>query len=204
MIEFLISKGADLNPSRYSPLVGATANGHLDALKLLLAKGAGAEDRRGGYETSIREALAGDSKQVVALLRKHGISTDSDFWDAVLDANLPKLKTLVSENSELVTDSYSQSRRTALMWSSILGNTKTAEFLIDAGSVVNSRDRVGRTPLQFAAQFGHREIVELLLLLRGANVNAWSSFGGTALLQAIDNGHEDIAELLRRHGAANW
>ena len=58
----------------------------------------------------------------------------------------------------------------------------------------------GCTLLLIAAEHGHKEIVELLLM-RGAEADARDSEGCTALMVAAAKGHERVAEMLLRHGA---
>jgi cytohesin len=79
---------------------------------------------------------------------------------------------------------------------------------LDAGANVNAKNEDGWTPLHFAAQYSHKEIVELLIA-NGADVKAmgesspvfsWQG-GFTPLHYAAVNGHEKIAELLIDNGA---
>jgi ankyrin repeat protein len=56
------------------------------------------------------------------------------------------------------------------------------------------------TPMHFAAQEGHRDIVELLLA-KGADVNTRNGGGNTPLHWAAKYGHKDVAELLLAKGA---
>jgi ankyrin repeat protein len=67
------------------------------------------------------------------------------------------------------------------------------------GADVNTKNVLGYTPLHFAAEQGHNEIVELLIA-NGADVNARNQWGRTPLHQAA-NGHNEIAELLITKGA---
>ncbi|MEE3171543.1 MAG: ankyrin repeat domain-containing protein, partial [Pseudomonadota bacterium] len=53
----------------------------------------------------------------------------------------------------------------------------------------------GLTPLHYAAYWGHKEIVELLIA-KNADINAKDEDGRTAL----DWAHGETAELLRKHG----
>src|SRR5262245_3488045 len=50
------------------------------------------------------------------------------------------------------------------------------------------------TPLHYAAEAGHREVVEVLLAA-GASVTAKAGFGMKPLHLAVWQGHRDIAEL---------
>jgi hypothetical protein len=56
------------------------------------------------------------------------------------------------------------------------------------------------TPLQFAAEFGHKDVAELLLANK-ADVEAKSYGGWTPLLNAVFGGHKDLVELLLRSKA---
>ena len=69
-----------------------------------------------------------------------------------------------------------------------------------AGSDVNAKDEVGRTPLHDATFYGHKEIVELLIA-KGADVNAKDKWDVTPLNGAAANGDKEIAELLIAKGA---
>jgi ankyrin repeat protein len=65
--------------------------------------------------------------------------------------------------------------------------------------LVFSRDYWGATPLHWAAKFGYRDVVALLLA-NGTDVNAKSIAGVTPLHEASQYGKKDVIELLRQHG----
>ncbi|XP_061565179.1 poly [ADP-ribose] polymerase tankyrase-2-like [Cololabis saira] len=81
------------------------------------------------------------------------------------------------------------------------GDLERVRNLVTAENV-NSRDMAGRksTPLHFAAGFGRKEVVDLLLQ-KGANVHARDDGGLVSLHNACSFGHAQVVSLLLRCGA---
>ena len=80
------------------------------------------------------------------------------------------------------------------------GNIETVKKHLAAGTDVNAKDVMKRTPLAYAAREGHKEIVELLLA-EGADVNVENIHKWTPLQVAANKGHKEIVELLITKGA---
>jgi ankyrin repeat protein len=78
------------------------------------------------------------------------------------------------------------------------GQLEAAEFLLDAGSPVDSAEPDGATPLMVAASLGNEGAVELLLA-HSASVQARMGCGN-ALDLAVANHRDSIARLLERAG----
>jgi ankyrin repeat protein len=81
--------------------------------------------------------------------------------------------------------------------SAAAGDIEAVEYYLDSGTDVDVRDKVGRTPLRYAAVPGHVELVKLLLR-RGANADTRANNGYSPLLEARD---AEIALLLIQNGA---
>jgi hypothetical protein len=75
-----------------------------------------------------------------------------------------------------------------------------ASKVIREGVGVNSRDKLRRTPLMYAAANGAMHVFDLLLA-EGADVNARDALGWTALMFAAQTDNLTIAHALLRHGA---
>lgn len=86
---------------------------------------------------------------------------------------------------------------TPLMYLCILGQTERARELIDVGAQVN---RLGWTPLHYAASKAHIETAQLLIQ-RDAIVNAPGPDGTTPLMMAALSGKEAMVRFLLEHGA---
>ena len=84
--------------------------------------------------------------------------------------------------------------------SAATGDLAGVQAELDKGVDVNARDNHKWTPLTHAAQFGHKEIAELLIA-NGADVNAKGGGNSTTPLDvAIKLNHTELTELLRKHG----
>lgn len=81
------------------------------------------------------------------------------------------------------------------------GDVEKASLLLDYGAAMNSVDEEYRsTPLGFAARWGHKEMVAMLLE-RGADPNKSGAPWSTPLAWAQVKGHSHIEDELRRAGA---
>ena len=66
---------------------------------------------------------------------------------------------------------------------------------------VNSRSGRGRTPLSYAAEGAHSEVVELLLAYDSdVEINSQDIYSQTPLSYATEGGHLAVMKLLRAHG----
>jgi len=86
---------------------------------------------------------------------------------------------------------------TPLMYLAVVGQTRRAEALIARGAKVN---RLGWTPLQYAASKGHLDTVQMLVAHR-AIIDAPSPDGTTALMMAAFSGSQPVVQYLLDKGA---
>lgn len=84
----------------------------------------------------------------------------------------------------------------ALFWAAKKGRSQTAQRMIDAGSDLrNIRDHHRQTPLHYAALFGHKPVIEVLVD-NGAEPTSFDWSGMSPLHYAVRQSHADIAEFL--------
>lgn len=76
-----------------------------------------------------------------------------------------------------------------------------ARFQPIAVAYLEGRDEQGRTPLHIAAEQGHYEEVNKLLLNQGTAINAQDKYGYTPLHLASKKGHLEVVKLLVTQGA---
>ena len=79
------------------------------------------------------------------------------------------------------------------------GNIVAVNQHLAAGGDVNAKDERGKTPLHFAAEYGHREIAKLLIA-EGADLNVRDMSEMTALQVAMFANSTEMAELLINKG----
>ncbi|KAJ5414208.1 ankyrin repeat-containing protein [Penicillium cosmopolitanum] len=90
---------------------------------------------------------------------------------------------------------------TLLHFAAYFGNVPWAKLLISKHArLISRKDNYGRTPLSWAVNQGHREMVELLLD-HGARVNSKDRSMLTALHIAVTGQHLDVVPVLLEHGA---
>ncbi|KAF5195825.1 Acyl-coa-binding domain-containing protein [Thalictrum thalictroides] len=97
-------------------------------------------------------------------------------------------------------DSHSEAKLEAIHECAREGEIDNLHKYIGDGESVNLKDSEGRTPLHWAVDRGHSNIVELLLS-KNADVNAKDNEGQTPLHYAAMCDRDDIAELLVKGNA---
>ena len=75
------------------------------------------------------------------------------------------------------------------------------KLLLQRGADKEIKSNDGRTPLIWAARWGHLDIVEYLLVSGKVNVDERDRRGVTSLMHATLHRHVDAAALLLKHGA---
>ncbi len=104
---------------------------------------------------------------------------------------------VLAANRKTSLNAININRETPLMYLAVLGQTKRAQDLIRRGAMVN---RLGWTPLQYAASTGKVDTAKMLIANK-AIIDAPAPDGTTALMMAAHSGNEAMVQLLLKHGA---
>jgi len=113
--------------------------------------------------------------------------------------NLERVKALLQK--EVSPDSCDAAGTTGLCLAAKAGNSDIVEFLLGNGAHAEALSG-SRSPLSWAADSGHSEVILLLLKHRPTlKLNQADSFGLTPLMEAVRSGHQEVVKLLLSKGA---
>jgi ankyrin repeat protein len=138
MTRFLVEQGADVNAVVFvlAPLENAAARGHLEIAQFLLEHGADVNLRGGDGNPPLRWAVERGHADVVDLLLEHG--ADLEFIDELYG-------------------------RGVLHLAALNGHLDIVRSLVSRGTKLNARDSTDRTPLHYAAKYGHQRVADYLV-----------------------------------------
>ncbi|KPM02538.1 Ankyrin repeat and KH domain-containing protein [Sarcoptes scabiei] len=203
----------DLNSSTESnhdtALLLACSNGHDDAVKCLINKGADIEHKNKKGLTPLIVAAANGHVSIIEILLNHGAELES-LTDVSKDTALSVACSLgqIKAVELLLCRGANKEHRnisdyTPLSLASAAGHTEIADILCRHGAEINLRtgSKLGITPLMLASMNGHIETVKLLLD-RGSDINAYVETNrNTALTLAAFQGRHDVVDLLADRNA---
>ena len=180
-LENMLKQGASPNAKDergITPLMNAAAVGSVEAMKLLIGKGADVSAKNDFGSTALMWSATDIRK--VRLLAEHGAEVNAvskQGRTALL------LATLSEHSAEIVhllmakgagVKAMDGAKMTALHTATMGNDTETIRLMLDAGLDVNARDAGQFTPLMNSATNGNLAAVKMLLA-KGAEVNVVSA-----------------------------
>jgi hypothetical protein len=129
-----------------------------------------------------------------------------DSMAKMIEQKTDELRDLAHEQDELLATLFGDSNPLPTVddveWVARSGNLETLKTLLflHPEAAGHTNDQSGATPLHFAVEMGHADVVEALLAA-GADINARESKGATPLHVAIEKKRDNIAAILRQYGA---
>ncbi|KAF3384050.1 putative ankyrin repeat protein L25 [Talaromyces pinophilus] len=191
----LISSGRwsmdKLDSYNMTALIWACESGYLEAVKVLLSKGA---DFNGGvqmYETALYTASQYGYPEIVKILLENGANVDAgdeDYGTALQIA-------AVAGHAEVV-QVLLKEYGSALHAASLEGHVEIVEMLLKNGADINARNTSHESALHAASRGGYIEIVELLLKDRALDADQ-----ADTLYEASGAGSLDVVQYLMKKGA---
>lgn len=198
-IRFLLAHGAKVDDrhGQYTPLKAAAKEGHLEAVKALVAAGAdmknGGED--GTWSPQYYAAAAGKLK-VVRYFIELGVTA---FGSALNSACYQGHRQIVEELVRLGIKSE-PGKRNGLHAAASGNHPEIIQFLLDQGYDINAVVKGDGTPLMEAVLSRSKEAA-LLLIQKGADLRPRNNIGHTALHYAVIRSQLEVAKALLEAGA---
>lgn len=187
---------------RLSPLSGATGNGQLDAVELLLVHGAALNPNINQSSSSpLHQAVRANDLEMVAFLLEIGADVNSlncykttPLMYAVKYGSPELVKLILDYKPDQTHLSFIGAA--AIHWAIWPNRPEILELLLQAGANKDHPMADGSTPLHCAATGGYLATAACLLKY-GADPLRRNGDYKTPLQVAEESGHEDIARLLR-------
>jgi ankyrin repeat protein len=204
----LLAWEADLHAEtkeHLTPLHLVAKEDELDFLKVLLFHGgnilAPTASNKGDYPIHIAATYGSDN--VLQWMLETGISVNitnavgcTPLLNIARSGNLMMAKVLLEKGADVNVKVTGEDSRTCLHAACLCGNVEMVRLLLeneadpDASTSTNMR-----TPLHWAAQKGHLEIMKILVKF-GANISARDKFGLTPRYLAAQKCHDKVVEFL--------
>lgn len=192
-IEKLLQLGANIDsmtddPQADTALTLASRSYRQDVIALLVSRGADSLHRaRDGWTILQAASITGDFRYIQHLV--HSDVPDS-FWFGVRDMHMPSFNITVEKSAAIHFAAYNGNAH-------FLARLIESQVPFDANAVTGYPNF---TPLHFASNLRHLEVVELLIS-SNADVNLKDAYGRRPIDMAANMQHSDIIKILLESGS---
>jgi ankyrin repeat protein len=171
MLNFLLSKGADINYSGtigngnsawYTALMWAAFKNDKTIAEFLITKGANVNKGDGKGNTPLGEAIISGHLAMAEFLLSKGANPSHELPLAAGSGKMEFVKLLVEHGADLNFEETDHFRDTALIQVAFYGNKGLTIYLLSKGADPNKRDVSGETALMAAKRKNRFEIVKIL------------------------------------------
>ena len=214
-VEKALDQGAFVDARDYhclTALIYAAQICRLDIIKLLVAKGANANNRSGSRtgSTTLCFSVLSDNPEIVGFLIDHGADVNgrgknlaTPLYIAAQNNKMESAKCLISRGARLDEIGFCNDageQFTPLTGAAAQNHGDMVRLLLKSGVKIDQPNEAGDTALMLVAK-RDRAAMAKLLLENGANPNARGPKGHTALIYAGFNGRIETIKLLLDAGA---
>lgn len=184
-----------------APLIRAVQRNHINIVKLLLQHGANPEAIDRDSRTSLMSAVWRNYVEVVEILLANYANVNARDHELRTILHILASDDTLSESdvSKQTQGKPQKKSRRSHRW-----GAEVVKILLERDVDVDSQDKSGRTPVQWAAVTGKHELLSLLLSRPNGprpNVHACNQRKKTALHLAAEAGRSDTCQLLLEHKA---
>jgi ankyrin repeat protein len=193
--KFLLSKGADVkikNAQNQPAVILALMNGLNELVVPILDNGQDVNERFEGNLTILLMATLSGNKEVIELLVNRGADVNAAAQEGEMTIT-PMYAAIFLGHRDAVDLFLSKgvdkdfrdkpTGRTLLHIAVLKGVRDMVSLLVKGGYDINATDNRGKTPLHYAAQYGHKKITEFLLQNGARAKNLKENFGMSPLLK---------------------
>ena len=217
VLQLLLDRVVDQDGRYNKALDAAVYGGKIEAVQLLLDKGADVNAQGGFYGNALQAAAFTGNVEITRLLLDKGanVNAQGGFYGNALRAAVYKgsveiIQLLLDKGADVNAQGgeYANALQAAADWSNVVSSTvdetrsnvEIIQLLLDKGADVNAQGGKYGSALQTAVYVGNIHAIQLLLD-RGAEVNTQGGMFGTILQAAAYNGNTEVIQLLLDNGA---
>jgi ankyrin repeat protein len=171
LVEYLIDNGLDIearSDSQWTPLHSQAYGGHIDGVELLLEHGADIEAKHAYDMTPLISSVRWDRIGVAKLLVEKGANVNCTNTlgrtPLIICATegYSELADIFLDNGADIHTKDDNYKRTALHFAALNGHSAIVDALLKYDADKDEKDEAGKTPLDYANQYGHEKVAKLL------------------------------------------